>query len=103
MCCFSLVSSSLAELNASVVLHEAPKSRPRDPRFEGMSGGVNAQEIEHNYSFVDDARKGEIGVLEEVLKQTKDEDDREGIVEQIRLLREQDRVRWNIVRFVVFS
>lgn len=57
-----------------------------------MSGGVNVEEVEKHFGFVGSARAEEIKALEELLKQTTDELDREGIVERIRLLREQDRV-----------
>jgi hypothetical protein len=76
-----------------IVVHDGkPKFKPRDPRFDGMNGGVNVEEIQSHYGFVSESRSVEVNVLEELLKSTTDELDRDGIVERIRLLRDQERV-----------
>ena len=68
-----------------------------------MSGGVNVQELEQHYKFVDEARSQEANALEEALKTVADEEDREAIVERIRLLRDQDRVWKRKFVFVLCS
>ena len=84
--------ASAAECFAFPVLPETVH-KPRDPRFDGVSGAVDLGLVQHAYGFVDEARAEELKQLEELLKLTTDQDAREDIVERIHLLRDQERVR----------
>ncbi len=67
--------------------------KPRDPRFDGVSGAVDLGLVQHAYGFVDEARAQELKELEEALRLTQEPEAREDIVERIHLLRDQERVR----------
>ena len=67
--------------------------KPRDPRFDGVSGAVDLGLVQHAYGFVDEARAQELKQLEETLKLTQEQEARDEIVDRIHLLRDQERVR----------
>jgi hypothetical protein len=64
----------------------------RDPRFEGVGGGVDQGMLEKEYRFVGEQREQEEKELREMLKHATDQDEREALVEDIRLLRDQTMV-----------
>ena len=77
------------------MVNEAPGAvhKPRDPRFNGLSGAVDLAQVVKAYSFVDEQRAKDLAELHESLKVATIPEDREAIVERIHLLRDQERVR----------
>ncbi|TGO60100.1 hypothetical protein BCON_0038g00150 [Botryotinia convoluta] len=65
------------------------KREIRDPRFEPTNGPVDIQKIEKNYDFLVDYREDEMKKLKEMIRKTKDEDEKEKLKRE--LLRMESR------------
>lgn len=88
----AVLSTKVPISKKRMVVAVAPKRQVRDPRFDSLSGKLDIGTFDKTYEFVDEYRKEEIGELEELLKETVDQEDREAIVAELRALKHQDRV-----------
>ncbi|KAK5014880.1 hypothetical protein BJ546DRAFT_972296 [Cryomyces antarcticus] len=59
------------------VIDNIPKIAHRDPRFDQLSGPVDADKARKNYSFLDTYRADEMNELKAAIKSTKDEEDKQ--------------------------
>jgi ribosomal RNA-processing protein 36 len=55
------------------------KREYRDPRFETLGGRLDESKVEKAYSFLDDYRDDEMKELQNAIKKTKDESEKEGL------------------------
>lgn len=62
------------------------RPKPRDPRFDPISGPLNEGKFNKAYAFLDDYRDDEIKKLREALRKAKGEDEKEGIKRQLKSL-----------------
>ena len=69
-----------------------PARKVRDPRFDGVSGGLDPTLFAKEYGFVNESRGREMKELSAALKVATEQADREKLVERIRLLREHERI-----------
>lgn len=60
-----------------------PKRVHRDPRFEPVSGEIDAYKIRKAYSFLEDYREDEMKELRATIRKTKDEDERDRLKRQL--------------------
>ena len=62
----------------------APSYKPRDPRFDSLSGHFNPSLYQRSYgSFLDDMQKQELHTLKDALKKVKDEEQKQAIEQGI--------------------
>ncbi|KAI8833552.1 hypothetical protein BC829DRAFT_365804, partial [Chytridium lagenaria] len=59
---------------------EASQHKGRDPRFEAPNGNVNVGLFKESYKFLDEYRKNEIGMIDQVLKKEKNPEEREKLI-----------------------
>lgn len=83
----AVLSTKIPISQKRMVVAVGPKREVRDPRFDNLSGRLDQGAFQKSYDFVEEKRSQELKELEDLLKVTTDQDEREIIVAQIKELK----------------
>lgn len=71
----------------------APTIAHRDPRFETLSGLLDTNKLEKNYSFLNDYRTSEISVLKTSIRNAKDLTAKEALKRELLSMESREKAR----------
>ncbi|KAL6881565.1 hypothetical protein J3F83DRAFT_758394 [Trichoderma novae-zelandiae] len=70
-----------------------PRRKPRDPRFDALTGKLDETKFAKNYAFLDEYREREMAELRAQIKKTKDLDVKEGLKRQLLSMESKKKAR----------
>lgn len=70
-----------------------PKLQARDPRFSTLTGKLDTNRVEQNYSFLNDYRASEITDLKQEIRTTKDASAKEELKRNLRSMEDREKAR----------